>query len=68
MAQRKTRRSERTKGFNPNSKQIDDAVRQFLDAGGTIRRVATVDEEFEDFVEKGSYRPTGDRRSVHLHH
>lgn len=68
MSQRKTRRSERTRGFNPNSNQIDDAVRQFLDAGGTIRRVAAIDEEFEEFIEQGSYRPTGDRRSVHLNH
>ncbi|MDT8446452.1 MAG: hypothetical protein RRB13_06095 [bacterium] len=67
MAQRTTRRSDRTRGFNPDSQQIDSAVQQFLKSGGTIRRYSAVDEEFEQFVDGGAYKPTGDRRSIHLH-
>jgi len=56
----KNRRKAAHKSFNPDSEQIDDAVKQFLQTGGQVTRYQEQDEEFEHFITGSAYRSSGD--------
>ena len=58
----KTRRTTRNKSFNPSSDFIDDAVAQFLQAGGQITQHQQQDDEFERFMQAGDFRSAAERQ------
>ncbi len=43
----KSRKRKKTKGFDPNREYLNDAVKDYLDRGGKIKKIVDVSDELD---------------------
>lgn len=47
---RRGRRARKAVSFNPNHKEIDNAVEEYLKSGGTIKKIEIDEEAYQAFI------------------
>ena len=45
----KSRKGKKSKGFDPNRDYLNDAVKDYLERGGRIKKVVDITEDYDQF-------------------